>query len=227
MQYYAIVLAAGLGKRMASNLPKQFLPLAGLPLLMHAIRAFSAHPFKPQVLVVLPPDYQIHWQELCKKYHFKENTIYKIVDGGKTRFHSVRNALHTLPSEGFVAIHDGVRPLISEALITRTFEAATLHQNAIPALPLVDSMHQKHENLSSKSVNRADFSLVQTPQCFDLSLLQKAYQQPYSPAFTDDASVWEQAGNAIYLTQGEQINLKITHPIDLIIAKTLHELELK
>lgn len=219
MSKYALVVAGGKGQRFGSNVPKQFLTLNKLPVLMYSINAFYKYDHKCIIIVCLPKEHIELWQILCKKYHF--NIPHKIVTGGETRFHSVKNGLHAISeNEGFVAIHDGVRPLVSIDLISKLYEEATKYNSAVPCISLVDSI-RKIENKKSFAVDRSLFKAIQTPQCFNLSMLKQAYQQKYNHSFTDDAAVFENMGSEIHLVEGETKNIKITTAEDLAIAEVL------
>lgn len=215
---YAIIVAGGRGSRMGSELPKQFLPIGGKPVLMHTLEAFYNYNAQVQLILALPVDQQTYWAQLCSEHHF---TIpHQVVDGGETRFHSVLHALSFVEGDGLVAVHDGVRPFVHPDTIDRCFASAFEHGAAIPVVDVVDSM-RKVSGETSKAVSRADYRLVQTPQVFDITLLKNAYRQPYQPSFTDDASVVEAFGHDIALTAGNRENIKITTPFDLIIAEAL------
>lgn len=215
---YAIIVAGGRGLRMGADLPKQFLPLRGEPVLMHTLRQFA--PEVEELILVLPAEQQDLWQELCAEHHF--TLSHRITTGGATRFDSVRSGLNELPAEGLVAVHDGVRPLVSRTLIRRTFEAAEQTGAALPACPVTDSLRFLGEDDTNEAVDRARYRAVQTPQTFDLERLHRAYEQPFSPLFTDDASVYEAAGlGAITLVEGEETNIKLTTPRDLLLADLL------
>lgn len=215
---YSIIVAGGRGSRMGSELPKQFLPIGGKPVLMHTLEAFYNYNAQVQLILALPVDQQTYWAQLCSEHHF---TIpLQVVDGGETRFHSVLHALSFVEGDGLVAVHDGVRPFVHPDTIDRCFASAFEHGAAIPVVDVVDSM-RKVSGETSKAVSRADYRLVQTPQVFDITLLKDAYHQPYQPSFTDDASVVEAFGHDIALTAGNRENIKITTPFDLIIAEAL------
>jgi 2-C-methyl-D-erythritol 4-phosphate cytidylyltransferase len=215
---FCIIVAGGLGIRMGTETPKQFLPLAGLPVLMYSIKAFrQAYP-DISVVLVLPEDHLITWAGLCNEYDFTES--HTVVSGGKTRFHSVKNGLDTLSGTGLVAIHDGVRPLILPETIRRLFGQAYTHANAIPAISPKDSLRWA-DTLGNRVIDRDFVKMIQTPQVFELNKLKSAYVQEYNEAFTDDATVWEKAGNQVFLTEGQESNIKITQPGDLLIAETL------
>ena len=217
---YIIIVAGGKGLRMGSDIPKQFLPVCGLPVLMRTIRRFREYSADINIILVLPKAQQAYWQSLCKEYHFDER--YSIADGGETRFHSVSNGLSLIPddAEGVVGVHDGVRPFPSIDVIAGCYETAR-HQGAvIPVIPVVETVRHL-EGDDSKTVSRDEYRLVQTPQTFDIQLLKRAYRQQFTPMFTDDASVVEALGNTITLVEGNRENIKITTPFDLKIASAI------
>lgn len=218
MKYYAIIVGGGSGKRMQQVIAKQFLLLKNKPILMHTLSAFFNSTFKPTLIVVLPQDLHLQWQELCSTYNF--NLPHLVVKGGEERFHSVRNGLLTIKGDGIVAIHDAVRPLVSSKLIERAYETAEQKGNAVACVKPSDSIRQVKPE-ASKILNRDEIVLMQTPQTFEIGQLRKAYQQSYKPKFTDDASVVEKAGFKINLIEGERNNLKITYPEDLKLANLL------
>lgn len=217
MRKYVIIVAGGKGERMGKNIPKQFLELNEQPILMHTIRKFHSTYPEAQIILALPENQFDFWEELCYKKEFT-NIPHQIVAGGQTRFHSVQNALALVNEEGIVAIHDGVRPLVSKTTIVNCFNAAEQHGNAIPVIDVVDSLRYVNKT-ENKAVKRSCYKIVQTPQCFQTSLIKKAYQQEFTDAFTDDASVVEATGTKIYLVSGNKENIKITSPEDLIVAK--------
>lgn len=214
---YTIIVAGGKGERMQTELPKQFIPIADKPLLMHTINKFHQYDATMHLILVLPAIQIDYWQVLCQKHHF--HIPHRIVSGGETRFHSVLNGLTTISGAGLVAIHDGVRPFVSIETISRCFEMAAEKGSAIPSVEIVDSIRvfDKNEN---KSVDRNSFCLIQTPQVFQIDLLKKAFKQAYSPSFTDDASVLEAMGERVYLVDGNRENIKITTPYDLELANS-------
>ena len=215
---YIIIVAGGSGSRMGSIIPKQFLKLLGLPILMHTLKKFQQTVVGGEIILVLPEKEQSTWQSLCEKHQF--DIPHQIVNGGETRFHSVQNALQKLNKKSIVAIHDGVRPLVSETVINNCIQSAEKFGAAIPALPMQDSLRKISEN-GSQIAERNQFVLVQTPQCFQSEVILKAYQQEYHKSFTDDASVVEQLGHNIYLVEGNKENIKITTPEDLKMAEVL------
>lgn len=203
---------------MQHTVAKQFLLLKHKPILMHTMMAFDQSPFKPELILVIPSDLHAYWDELCAKYNFK--LPHQVIRGGSERFHSVRNGLMAIKGEGIVAVHDAVRPLVSTALISKAYEIAEEKGNAVACIKPSDSVRKIKEN-GSKIINREELVMIQTPQTFEISQLRKAYQQPYQPKFTDDASVVEQAGFHINLIEGERLNFKITYPEDLELANYL------
>lgn len=219
MKFVAVIVAGGSGTRMNTEIPKQFLLLGGKPVIMHTIEAFSASPQKPEILVVLNKQHFDLWADLCQKHEF--NIAHQLVTGGSTRFYSVKEALDLIKDDSVIAIHDAVRPLISIQIIADAYELALEKGNAIVAVPSKDSVRLQNPDGSSKSLNRSEVFLVQTPQTFQSAILKKAYEQDYSEEFTDDASVAERAGVKINLLPGDQGNFKITFPMDLRIAELL------
>ena len=222
MLKYAIIVAGGKGERMGAQVPKQFLQLKGQPILMHTIEKFTSTFPDIQIILALPNNQMDYWEALCKEYSF--TIVHQVVSGGETRVHSGKNALEHIRKEGVVAVHDGVRPLVSEKTIQTCFEKATVKGNAIPVIDVVDSLRfvNKQEG-SNKAVPRSCYKSVQTPQCFQSDLLIKADEQEYDSTFTDDASVVERLGDTIHLVAGNKENIKITTEEDLIIAKALFQ----
>lgn len=215
---YAVIVAGGKGLRMGGELPKQFLPLGGKPVLMHTLERFA--PLVDELILVLPEAHIAYWQDLCVEYQF--DLPVRLALGGETRWHSVRSALAQLPEVGWVAVHDGVRPLVSRALIEACFAEAEEAGAALPALPVTDSLRQRDDVAGSVAVERSRFVAVQTPQTFALDRLQEAYRRSYQETFTDDASVYEAAGfGAPRLVPGEVTNIKLTTPLDLSLAALL------
>lgn len=221
MNKSVVVVAGGKGLRMDHDKPKQFIPLKGLPILMRTILNFYNYDNTIRIIVVLSPSYRLYWSELCDTYGFK--IPHYIVEGGETRFHSVKNGL-ALVDEGVVAIHDAARPFVTESLISTSFAEASKHTSAIPVIDVTDSIRYVDEiENSSKIVDRTKYKLVQTPQVFKVSLIKKAYETEYVDSFTDDASVLEYAGGKVHLIKGEKENVKITTPFDLKLANILIE----
>jgi 2-C-methyl-D-erythritol 4-phosphate cytidylyltransferase len=204
---------------MHSAVPKQFLLLNGLPVLMHTINIFHNCQTRPEIIVVLPADSHDYWNELCDTHQFK--IPHQLISGGETRFHSVKNGLALINDEdAIVAVHDAVRPLITRDIIDESYECAAQYGNAIVAIKSRDSVRQIKDN-RSVSLVRDEIYLIQTPQTFQLSQLKQAYLQPYNKFFTDDASVVEQTGVNINLITGSYQNIKITYPEDIAIAEFL------
>jgi 2-C-methyl-D-erythritol 4-phosphate cytidylyltransferase len=217
---YIIIVAGGKGLRMGSDIPKQFLPIGGKPVLMRTLERFREYSPTLQIILVLPQAQQEYWNQLCKDYDFKVE--YVLADGGETRFHSVQNGLAKIPddAEGVVGIHDGVRPFPSIDVIRNCYETARTAKAVIPVISVVETVRHLQGD-TSVTVPRSDYRLVQTPQTFDIQLLKAANKQPYNDGFTDDASVVEAFGFNITLVEGNRENIKITTPYDLKIAEVL------
>jgi len=214
----AIIVAGGAGIRMQAPIPKQFIELHGKPILMHTLESFHRYSGAIQLILVLPSVQINFWKELCTIHSF--NIQHQIVIGGKTRYESVKNALKIIQIKSLVAVHDGVRPFVSNDTIARCFEEAENHGSAIPVMNLEESIRHITEN-SSESIDRTAYKIVQTPQVFDSEILKKAYEQNFSAMFTDDASVVEASGIEIHLVEGNRENIKITTGFDLEIAETI------
>ena len=217
---YIIIVAGGKGLRMGSDIPKQFLPIGGKPVLMRTLERFREYSEDLQIILVLPEAQQDYWQDICQKYNFQVE--YQLANGGQTRFHSVQNGLALVPddAEGVVGVHDGVRPFPSIEVIRNCFETARTAKAVIPVIPVVETVrHLEGEN--SMTVPRNEYRLVQTPQTFDIQLLKAANRQPYNDGFTDDASVVESYGYQITLVEGNRENIKITTPYDIIVAEAI------
>jgi len=215
---YVVIVAGGSGKRMGMETPKQYLELAGKPVLMHTIERFYRFNESIEIITVLPENQLRYWTSLQEKYDFK--IPHTIVKGGAHRFVSVKHGLEFVSSRGLVAIHDGVRPLVKIETIARCFDEAAKHGNAIPVVSPADSLRYL-ENHHNEPINRMNVKQVQTPQVFDAAILKKAYRQQYDESFTDDATVVEKTGMKIHLVEGNRENIKITNPEDLFIAQTL------
>jgi 2-C-methyl-D-erythritol 4-phosphate cytidylyltransferase len=220
---YCIIVAGGSGRRMKSAIPKQFLLLEGQPLLMHTIERFSSFEATMEIILVLPAEYHAHWKELCLEYSF--DIIHKVVAGGEERFHSVKAGLAVVnkmaaTEDILVAIHDGVRPLVSHDTIWRCFADAEEFGNAVPFIEPADSVRLLAGD-DSKPVARTEVRLIQTPQVFLGSVILNAYERDFDPSFTDDATVAEASGIKIHLTHGNRENIKITTPGDLAVAQIL------
>ena len=247
---YIIIVAGGKGLRMGSDIPKQFLPIGGKPVLMRTLERFREYSKDLQIILVLPEAQQSYWKELCQKYHFPlpattplpqqggaGGRSYLLANGGQTRFHSVQNGLALVPddAEGVVGVHDGVRPFPSIEVIRNCYETARSAKAVIPVIPVVETVREltgtgtmsSAQNsgvpvpVSSNTVPRDKYRLVQTPQTFDIQLLKAANRQPYNDGFTDDASVVESYGHTITLVEGNRENIKITTPYDIIVAEAL------
>ena len=246
---YIIILAGGKGLRMGTDIPKQFLPIGGLPVLMHTVKRFREYSKELNIILVLPKQQQEYWQALCDEYQFMEDYI--IADGGETRFHSIKNGLKLIPddAQGLVGVHDGVRPFPSVEVIRNCYETARKTGSAIPVIPVVETIrhlegqvtsyvtsfhdfcHDSAKRAStmalaapkvqSSTVPRDEYRLVQTPQVFDIQLHKKAYAQDYRDSFTDDASVVESMGCAVTLVEGNRENIKITTPFDCVVAEAI------
>ena len=221
MNKIAIIVAGGKGERMNADIPKQFLEIKGKPILIYTLEAFMNFDASLQLILVLPAAQFELWETLCKKHAL--NIPHQIVAGGQTRFQSVKNGLDAVKVPAIVAIHDGVRPLVSKETISRCFDAAAKFGAAIPTMDSIESIRFVDAN-GSKSVDRNAYKMVQTPQVFDAELLKKAYEQEFSVLFTDDASVVEAMGIAVQLVDGNRENIKITTEFDLIVAERLLEL---
>lgn len=217
-QTWVVIVAGGSGSRMGSALPKQFLELGGKPMLCHSIEAFQAALPEMHLVLVLPAAQlslaQIVLQALPRRMDMQ------LVAGGDSRFASVYNGLQAVPEGAIVLVHDGARPLVSQGLIHRCAEAAMQHGSAVPVLPLTDSIREENSG-GSRAISRAKLRIVQTPQAFEASRLKAAFARPFDAGFTDEATVWEQAGGQVHLVAGARENIKITTPEDLIIAEAL------
>ena len=220
MTDYIIIVAGGKGLRMGTDIPKQFLPIGGKPVLMRTLERFREYSADLQIILVLPKAQQDYWQELCQEYDFKVE--YQMTNGGETRFHSVQHGLALIPddAEGVVGVHDGVRPFPSIDVIRNCYETARKKKAVIPVIPIVETVRHLQDE-TSVTVPRGDYRLVQTPQTFDIQLLKAANRQPYNDGFTDDASVVEAFGFDVTLVEGNRENIKITTPYDLKIAEVL------
>lgn len=231
MTEYVIIVAGGKGLRMGADIPKQFLPIGGKPVLMRTIERFRTYSPSLRIILVLPQAQQDYWHQLCQQYEF--DVDYQLANGGETRFHSVQNGLALIPddAEGVVGVHDGVRPFPAIEVIRRCYETVRTAKAVIPVIPVVESVRRLLPDqlpsaespvaTVSVSVDRSDYRLVQTPQVFDIQLLKAANRQPYRDTFTDDASVVESYGQSITLVEGNRENIKITTPFDLQIAEAL------
>ena len=215
---YVLIVAGGKGLRMGADIPKQFLPVGGKPVLMRTLEAFYAYNQDMRIILVLPHGQQDYWKRLCGEYRF--DIPHSIADGGETRFHSVRNGLALVDEPGLVGVHDGVRPFVSQEVIARCYALAATELAVVPVVKVVETV-RRLTDAGSITVNRDEYRLVQTPQVFDGEVLKQAYSQPYTSAFTDDASVAEAWGVPVTLTEGNRENIKITTPFDLKVAAAL------
>jgi 2-C-methyl-D-erythritol 4-phosphate cytidylyltransferase len=215
---FALIVAGGKGTRIKSELPKQFIELNGKPILLHTVEAFLKYSTSLSIILVLPEEDFKTWEGICKKFNFNKPII--LQKGGATRFQSVKNGLDKIQGEGLVAIHDGVRPLVSADLIGASFRLAAVHGSAIAAVRLKESIRMTDQD-NTKAVDRSKFRVIQTPQTFDVTLIKKAYQIKEEASLTDDASVAEKSGHVISLFEGSYENIKITTAEDLIVAEAL------
>ena len=214
-----IFVAGGTGTRMGRPLPKQFLTLNNTPILIHTLRNFFSFNHNFEMIVVMHHDYISFWKDLCLQ--FEDVPEHTVVAGGEERFHSVKNGIEAVTSDvQHIAIHDAVRPLVSHETLTRCFNALNEHNAVVPAIPINDSIREVH-GILNKSVDRSLYKRIQTPQCFESTMLKEAYSKPFSSLFTDDASVVEANGHSVFLVEGNLENIKITSPIDLIVGESL------
>ncbi|MBN9302319.1 MULTISPECIES: 2-C-methyl-D-erythritol 4-phosphate cytidylyltransferase [Dysgonomonas] len=218
MKKNVIIVAGGKGLRMGNDLPKQFIPIGGKPVLMRTIEAFYRFDQDINIILVLPVSHQDYWKSLCEEYNFSIEHL--IANGGETRFHSVKNGL-ALVTDGLVGVQDGVRPFGSVEMIKRCFDAAREYPAVIPVIDSTDSLREVVDEDKSRIVDRSKIRLVQTPQVFDVNVLKKAYQTDFKETFTDDASVVEAMGVNVHLVKGEVTNIKITTPLDLKIGELI------
>ncbi len=219
---YAIIVAGGKGLRMGSKIPKQFLAMKGRPIIMHTIESFHGYSEEIELILVLPPSNLTFWEELCHRYQF--DIPLTVQQGGATRFQSVKKGLQAISGNGLVAIHDGVRPLVSARMIAESYKTAAKNNSAVAAVPMKNSLRKIRTN-GSKAVNRARYCIIQTPQTFKVDLIKEAYTVEEKDTFTDDASVWEAVGNHVTLYEGMEKNLKITTFQDLVVAEILMKLK--
>jgi 2-C-methyl-D-erythritol 4-phosphate cytidylyltransferase len=210
-----IITAGGIGKRMGSEIPKQFIEICGKPILLHTLELFYHFDSSMELFITLPEDWKSYWNELLEKHDCK--IPHQVISGGEERYHSIQNALEFCSGK-YIAVHDGVRPLVSASTLKNCFEALECHAAVVPVLGIKESIRQI-ENGSSHAVNRSEFKLIHTPQCFHASVLKEAYKQAFHERITDDASLVEEKGLAIHLVEGNEENIKITTPNDLRIAE--------
>ena len=218
MKKYVIIVAGGKGLRMWSAVPKQLLSVGGKPVLMHTLEVFRKYDAAIQLILVLPREQQDFWKQLCREHDFY--VVHRVVDGGETRFHSVKNGLALVQAPGLVGVHDGVRPFVSVEVIRRCYDLAEQHKAVIPVVDVVETLRHLTE-VVSETVSRNYYKFVQTPQVFDVELLKQAYEQEFTPFFTDDASVVEAMGVPVHLAAGNRENIKITTPFDLKVGSAL------
>lgn len=213
---YVIIVAGGTGTRMNNDLPKQFIKVCGREIILHTIEKFLKYDPSIHIIIAVHPDFLDFLHTLLEKNNFKSIIVVK---GGETRFHSVKNALSVITDRNaLVGIHDAARPLVSIDTISRCFTASSEHGNGIPAVRLNESVREVTGN-QNKAINRDLLRVIQTPQCFKVNEIQNAFETDYDPKFTDDASVLEAKGKSIFLVQGNDENIKITLPKDLLIAE--------
>lgn len=210
-----IVTAGGIGKRMGTDIPKQFIEINGLPILMHTLLKLYTFNSKAQLILTLPGDWFDYWKDLRKKHDFLIDV--ELVEGGQERFHSIKNALKFAQGD-IIAIHDGVRPLVSKDTLERLVDGVKKYRAVIPVLGIKESVRMLREN-QSEAINRDLVKIVQTPQFFIKELIQRAYTSEFSNEFTDDASVVEKLGFSVELVPGNEENIKITTPLDLKMAE--------
>jgi 2-C-methyl-D-erythritol 4-phosphate cytidylyltransferase len=220
MKKIAIIVAGGSGLRMGAFIPKQFLLLKGKPVLWHTITAFITAFDDIKIVLVLPEEHIERGEEIVAQVEKKD--LIEIVKGGATRFHSVQNGLSRVEGEAIVFVHDGVRCLVSKNLIERCYHDALQNGSAIPAVAATDSIRMVDGNKNFVA-DRNNVRIIQTPQTFKSSILLPAFNQPFTNAFTDEATVVEASGNPVFLCEGEYDNIKITRPVDLVIAEKILE----
>lgn len=217
MDKYAVIVAGGKGLRMGNAVPKQFLPLAGKPILYYTLKAF-VDAFEDINLVLVLPQDQLSYAQMVLQ-EFEERIDVELVTGGETRFHSVQNGLKVVADDSIVFVHDGVRPLVSPELIKACYQQAVDKGSAIPAIPIADSLRVV-DGENSKPVDRDTMRSIQTPQTFRAELLLPAFLQGYTDNFTDEATVVEAYGSGVYLIEGEKSNIKLTTPEDMVVAES-------
>lgn len=218
MKRYAVIVAGGKGLRMGIDIPKQFLVLCGKPVLQWSIEAFYTYDATIDIIVVLPVAQISYWKRLCEEYHC--TISHRIVEGGKERFNSVQNGLQCIEGSGVVAVHDGVRPLISQRMLADGFKMAEEQGSAVPYVDSVDSLRVIDSD-GTRTLDRSKIKRIQTPQIFSVQELQTVMHREYQDSFTDEASVWELSGRDLSFYMGDEFNIKITKPLDLQIAQTV------
>jgi len=213
---YVIIVAGGTGTRMKTKTPKQFLEINKIPVIALCIKKFLKYKKDISIIIAIHPAFKKELLSICEKYFPKQRI--DVVYGGETRYHSVKNALAVIPKqEGVVGIHDAARPFVNVEVIRACYAMALKKGNAIPAITVFESI-RKASDKKNKAVDRNEFKIIQTPQCFDVKLIKKAFTKKYSKKFTDDATVLENIGEKINLVEGNYENIKITNPNDMIIA---------
>lgn len=217
MQKSVIITAGGIGKRMGSDLPKQFLLLGGKPVLVHTLELFFKYDPTIEIILTLPNEWRGYWETVIDKYYCRVPHI--VVNGGEERYHSIQNALKRC-SGTLIAVHDGVRPFVSFETLDRCFSALNQYEAVVPVLKLKESIRQTNE-ISTSAVDRSNYRLVHTPQCFHAAVLRQAYQQAYHDKVTDDACLVEELGFTIHLIESNEENIKLTTQFDLLIAETI------
>lgn len=216
MKRFAVIVAGGKGLRMGNEIPKQFLLLQGKPILLWSLEAFAAFDPTIECTVVLPESQIAYWKELCKKHSC--SVPHAVVAGGAERFNSVQNGLRTISGDGVVAVHDGVRPLLTGTMLQEGFEMASDFASAVPYIDSIDSL-RIIDGDRTKTLDRSLIKRIQTPQIFDAVQLKEVMDVSYNPKFTDEASVWEHSGRMLHFYKGDSRNIKITTPEDLQIAE--------
>lgn len=218
MKKYAVIVAGGSGQRMGTSIPKQFLLLQGKPLLWYSLQVFLQAFDDLQIILVVPASNLIEGEQLAKE--IDGGTRIRVVTGGSTRFHSVQNGLACITSPSIVFVHDGVRCLVGADLIRRCYTQALEKGSAIPAVAATDSI-RVIEGTGHLVMDRNQVRIIQTPQTFRSELLLPAFQQDYTEGFTDEATVVEASGKEVFLIEGEYTNIKITRPVDLLVAERI------
>jgi len=218
MDKIVMIVAGGTGTRMNAGIPKQFITINGIPVIMHTLEVFRKYDKNIRIMLILPEDHVDTWKRLCIDHTFRVE--HELGNGGETRFHSVKKNLHGVPENCLLGIHDGVRPLVSLQTIERCYAGALEKGTAVPCIKIPETMRKIDEN-GTVQVDRERFRLIQTPQVFEGGIIKKAYLQEYQAGFTDDAGVVEKAGFPIHLVDGNPENIKITFKNDLKIAASL------
>jgi 2-C-methyl-D-erythritol 4-phosphate cytidylyltransferase len=217
---YVIIVAGGIGSRMKSDRPKQFIDIHGIPIIIRTIRSFLNYNPSIHIIICIHKNYKAYLEGLIEKFNLKSADI-QVTTGGESRFDSVKNGLLLITDENaIVGIHDAARPFVSLQTITTCFETAQAKGSAVPCISVNESMRKISNNINN-SVNRNEYKIIQTPQCFLVSKIKRAFEQEYTPAYTDDATVLESTGEKITLVEGNEENIKITSPHDLLIAEAL------